>query len=144
MARYKVLKSVAHNFAHSFVSVMNYTGRDYTMCELMRRVKLTKTRVLRIDVLSRTLGPVELLSAPVVRSCESYLRDFGRLVTSSGAALDMVESATIEVRVALAKDQAQSAKQFRGRVTATMRLRDDRGREYVGRATENYTCGGLR
>ena len=52
VARYKALTSVAHNFAHSFASVMNYSGRDYAMCHLIRRAKLTGTRRLYVDVLA--------------------------------------------------------------------------------------------
>jgi hypothetical protein len=141
MARYKVLKSVAHNFAHSFSSVMNYSGNDYAMCHLLRRVKLTGTKRLRFDLVSRQVGPVELLSAPIVKACEAYSRDFGRLVTASGAALDMVDGAELEVIVRLNREAAKAPKSLRGSVTARMKIRDDRGRMYEGRHTEAYQVG---
>jgi hypothetical protein len=143
MARYKVLPSVAHNFAHSFVSLMNYVGRDYVMCHLIRRVKLTGTRRFHFDVLRRTLGPVELLSPPILKSCEGYAKDFGRLVTSSGAALDSINSAELDLQVSLGRTLPRTAK-LHGRVTATMRILDDRGREHVGRAAEEYDTSPLR
>ena len=144
MARYKVLKSVAHNFAHSFASVMNYSGNDYAMCHLLRRVRLTGSRRFRFKLLSRDVGPVELLSPPIVKACEAYSRDFGRLVTASGAALDMIDSAELELAVRLNRDVSKAPKSLRGSVTARMRIRDDRGRIYEGRSTEQYECAPLR
>ena len=132
MARYKVLKSVAHNFAASFASVMNYAGNEYAMCHLVRRAHLTGSKRFRLDVLARMAGPLELLSAPMVRSCEAYCKDFGRLVTASGSALDMIDSAQVQVNVALGRVVGGKSKELYGRVTATMRIKDDRGREYVG------------
>ena len=144
MARYKVLRSVAHNFAHSFASVMNYSGKDYAMCHLIRRAKLTGTRRLYVDVLARHAGPLELLSPPIVKSCDSYCRDFGRLVTASGAALDMISAAELQVAVALGRDHSGRSKALHGRVTARMRIRDDRGRVYEGSSAETYECAPLR
>src|SRR5688572_29030917 len=130
MARYKVLKSVAHNFAHSFASVMNYAGSDYAMCHFLRRAKLTGTRRLRFNLISRDVGPLELLAPPIVKACEAYAGDFGRLVTSSGAALDMIDSADLELTVRLNRTVAPHPKTISGHVTAKMRIRDDRGRLY--------------
>ena len=144
MARYKVLRSVAHNFAHSFASVMNHSGRDYVMCHLIRRVKRTSSRHLYVDVLARRAGPLELLSSPIVEACEAYCADFGRLVTASGAALDMVAAAELEVVVALGRDISGRSKSLYGRVTARMSIRDDRGTVYEGRSTETYECPPLR
>ena len=121
---------------------MNYAGNDYAMCHLIRRAKLTGTRRLRLDLISRAVGPIELLSPPLVRACESYCKDFGRLVTASGAALDMIDRAELEIRVRLGSDI--SGKRLPGGVTARMRIRDDRGRTYEGRSAEEYNCAGLR
>jgi hypothetical protein len=139
MARYKVLKSVAHSFAHSFVSLMNYHRSDYVMCHLLRRARTTGCHELRVDVLGRMAGPMELLSRPVIQSVQSYCRDFGRLVTSSGAALDMISSAQLTVRL---RPESKGEKQHdgQGQVTATMRIVDDRGRAYIGRESESYSC----
>src|SRR5262245_34963390 len=101
MARYKVLKSVAHNFAHSFVSLMNYAEDDYVMCHLIRAASQTSTRILRVDVLKGTWSPVELVPEPVAKSLTHYCRIFGRFVTNGGAALDMVSRAKLRVDLRL-------------------------------------------
>jgi hypothetical protein len=144
MARYKVLKSIAHNFVHSFVSVMNYQRNDYTMCHLSRRAKLTGSRELVVDVLKRTAGPIELLTVPILAAIDGYCRDFGRLTTTGGGALDMVSAAELRVRVSLEREIGKKTSRLHARVLGTMRLVDDRGREHVGRASETYECGPLR
>jgi hypothetical protein len=147
MARYKVLKSVAHSCAHSFASVMNYAGNDYAMCHLTRRAKLTGVRRLRVDLLARSAGPLELLSPPLVDSCDSYCRDFGRLVTASGAAMDMIDAAVLEVTVTIGRvvgTKSATAKSLHGRVTARVSIMDDRGKVYLGRSSESYECKPLR
>jgi len=44
MARYKVLKSVAHNIGHSFTSLMNYAGDDYGNVARERTLKVLRVR----------------------------------------------------------------------------------------------------
>jgi len=144
MASYKVLKSVAHNFGASFVSVMNYVGNDYAMCHLIRRAKLTGSRQLSVNLRTRGAGPIELLSPHLVQSIESYCKDFGRLVTTGGAAMDMIDAAELQVKIAIGRTVGAPSKSLHGRVTATVRILDDRGKEHVGRVTEAYECAPLR
>jgi hypothetical protein len=137
MARYKVLRSVAHSFAHSFVSLMNYGRDDYVMCHLLCRAHETGCHELRVDILARMAGPMEQMSRPVMDSVRSYCRDFGRLATSSGAALDMVSDAQLTVRLQ-PRSKGASVAHGQGDATATVRIVDDRGRAYVGRVSESY------
>jgi len=137
MARYKVLKSVAHSWVHSFVSVMNYQRDDYVMAHLLRRAEATNCLELRIDVLRGMAGPMELMTRPMIDSIRGYCNDFGRLVTASGAALDMVTEATVTVRCRLGR-RGVHLRNGHGNVKATARLVDDRGRAYLGRAEGTY------
>jgi hypothetical protein len=144
MAKYKTLKSVAQSFAHSFASVVNYAGSDYAMCHLIRRAKLTGTKTFRMNLMTRDVGPVELLTPAFLKACDSYCRDFGRLVTANGAALDMVDDARLEILISIGRPTPPEPKTLHGRVTAVMHIRDDRGKSYVGRSVETYTCSALR
>ena len=67
MARYKVLKGVAHNIGHSFVSLMNYAVDDYVMGHLLRFARQTRRDTLTIDFVSGEAGPSELLQEPIRR-----------------------------------------------------------------------------
>ena len=145
MARYKVLKSVAHNLAHSFASVMNYTGDDYFACHLLRGAIRTKSRTLTFDVRRRLVGPTELLNRGIVAACDGYAQDFGRLIAASGAALDMVDSVVLTARITPSEaSQRAGRKTVTGRLDVAVRLVDDRGRAHLGRVSNDYTCRPLR
>jgi hypothetical protein len=72
VARYKVLKSVAHSFGHSFTSLMNYRDDDYVMGHLLRRARQVGEGTLVVDILGRTAAPAALVTRPVAASLESY------------------------------------------------------------------------
>ena len=50
--KYKVIKSAAHNFGHSFVSLMNYRGDDYVMSHLARLVVETGRSEVSVDLMT--------------------------------------------------------------------------------------------
>lgn len=97
MAQYKVLKSVAHNVAHSYLSLMNYRGGDYVVCQLFRAAKAAAQPHVRIDVLKCELSPSSILTPSLLESVKSCRDWFPRLLQSEGTALDMVSQATIDL-----------------------------------------------
>jgi len=97
MARYKVLESVAHNVAHSYLSLMNYRGDDYVVSHLFRAAKAAGQPHVRIDVLKGELSPATILTPTLAESVDNCREWFPRLVQSQGAAFDMVSQATIDV-----------------------------------------------
>jgi hypothetical protein len=144
MARYKVLKSIAHNFAHSFVSLMNCWDDDYVMCHLLRAVKPRKHIVLRLDVLKMAWSPTHIVTEPLARSMMSYCQDFGRFVTNGGAALDMVSRAKLRLDVRMGQAIGFYARDsLNARVEASVIIRDDRGQLHSGAVTEYWGCGGV-
>jgi len=143
MARYKVLKSVAHNFAHSFVSLMNYNGGDYVNSHLTRAVQGIESGEIRSDLLRRTVEPSPLLIEPVAGAIDSYVADFGRFVTQGGAALDTLNQAHFRVRVERRPVIGKGAGEIvAALITAEVTLRDDRGRSHVGESRTPWSCEG--
>lgn len=122
---------------------MNYQRDDYVMCHLLRRAEATKRYELHVDVLRERVGPMALLTRPIMESIEGYCGDFGRLVTSSGSALDMVAEAVLTVRCTPAR-RGRLTRAGHGRVVATARIVDDRGRAYTARVAETYDYIGPR
>ena len=142
MARYKVLQSVAHNFAHSFVSDMNHTGRDWVPCYLVRASKATGVNTLEVNILTREASPPELLVPEVVASIEGYCKDFARLVTKGGAAMDMVTAATLRVLIQHATVVGpNSGRLLQARLHSTASIVDDRGHTHVGEHVAGWACG---
>jgi hypothetical protein len=98
MARFKVLKGVAHNVGHSFISPTNYSGNDYVMSHLLRLAKTTVRDTLTIDFVGRRADPPELLPEQVAGPVKWYTEMFWRLVQSSGSDESCVRSAKLTLR----------------------------------------------
>jgi hypothetical protein len=102
MARYKVLKSVAHNIGHSFTSLMNYAGDDYVMGHILRFARRTEHDTLTIDFVKREADPSELLAPPISEVPARYTEWFWDLVQRHGSDRSLVQSATLTLRYDIA------------------------------------------
>jgi hypothetical protein len=133
MAKYKVLKSVAHSFGHSFVSLMNYREHDYVMGHLLAQARRTREARLVLDILTCEASPASLLVRPVADSVQTYCAWFPELVEKHQTGLGYIRSARMEVLFDLAVARpVRSAPHliespFKCRVTIV----DDRGKEWV-------------
>jgi hypothetical protein len=99
VARYKVLKSVAHNIGHSFTSLMNYAGDDYVMGHILRLARLTGQDTLTIDFVAGNAAPVELLQEPISEIPAQYTRFFWSLVETHGSDRTYVKAVQMSVFV---------------------------------------------
>jgi hypothetical protein len=72
MARYKVLKSVAHSLGHSFASTLNYDTDDYVMGHLLTRARDVREPTLLFDLIAGTAAPESLLVPAVRRAVKRY------------------------------------------------------------------------
>lgn len=62
MTSHKPLKSVSHNFGHSFISLMNYINDDDFMGHILKQARKTKCNKLSVDILKNIAEPTELLT----------------------------------------------------------------------------------
>jgi len=138
--KYKVIKSVAHNFGHSFISLMNWRGEDYVMAHLARAAVRSGVDTLRVDLLSGAAEPDALLSRPVRASVEAYVRGLPRDLESQGVTPAAVVGGEMCVRFDLAQraEDRTWARHFRVPVECVVRLTDDRGKTSEGRVTESW------
>ena len=95
--KYKVIKSAAHNFGHSFVSLMNYRGDDYVMSHLARLVVETGCSELSVDLMTGRAEPRALLWGPVGASVAAHVRWFPDLLASQQVDPAVVRIATMKV-----------------------------------------------
>ena len=114
------------------------------MCHLIRRAKLKRKRTLRLNVIKRSLEPVELITKDIALAVESYCNDFGRLVTASGAALDMIADAELTLTIRPGRVVGRPDKNLYAMIDAAMLIVDDRGKEYLAHHSEEYVCEPLR
>lgn len=97
MTSHKPLKSVSHNFGHSFISLMNYINDDYFMGHLLKQARKTKLSKLTVDIIRNIAEPTELLTDQIKSSIEHWNKWFPTLVESSGSTMDFVSSATMTI-----------------------------------------------
>jgi hypothetical protein len=102
MARYKVLKGVAHNIGHSFTSLMYYAGDDYVMGHILRFARRTGRNTLTIDFVKEEGGPPELLSEPISDLPARYTKWFWYLIERHGSDRSYVRGATLILRYDIA------------------------------------------
>jgi len=133
MARYKVLKGVAHNIGHSFTSLMNYAGDDYVMGHILRFARRTGRDTLTIDFVKREAGPPELLAEPISEVPARYAEWFWDLVQRHGSERSLVESATLTLRFDIGTQRPHhSAPQLvESPFTCDVRITDVRGKDYL-------------
>ena len=138
MASYKVLKSVAHNLGHSYLSLMNYVSDDYIVEHLFRRAWETGETHVTIDVLGGTIDPPAFRTPVLVDSVARQRAWLGRLVQSSGAALDMVSAARMEIAfdLAAARPHPTVPGLELAAYTCTVEIVDDRGKRHVASVPE--------
>lgn len=137
MPKHKVLKSVVRSVADSFTSLMNYGQGDYVMGHLLSAARESGQTTLKVDLLSGSAGPPQLLVSPVAHSVKWYCDDFRDLVSRSGADPEFVTAATLQVEfdtsVTLPLHRDSQVQQSPYTCIAT--LKDDRGKTYESRLT---------
>jgi len=133
MARYKVLKGVAHNIGHSFTSLMNYAGDDYVMGHILRFARRTARDTLTIDFVKREAGPSELLAPPISEVPARYTEWFWDLVQRHGSDRSLVQSATLTLRydIGTKRPLRSDPQHFESPFTCDVCITDVRGKNYL-------------
>jgi hypothetical protein len=132
MISHKPLKSVSHNFGHSFISLMNYINGDYLLGHLLKRSRKTNITKLTVDILNNKAEPKKLLTNAITTSIKDYCKRFPTLVSESGSTMDYVSSATMTIEFDLNKTRLFSVdkKIIENPFSCDIVIVDDRGKEY--------------
>ena len=132
MTSHKPLKSVSHNFGHSFISLMNYVNDDYFLGHLLKQARKTTLNKLTIDVLQNTAKPTELLTEEIRTSIERWNKWFPSLIESSGSTMDFVSSAimTVEFDLNQTRPYVNNNQFIESPFICEIVITDDRGKVY--------------
>lgn len=132
MTSHKPLKSVSHNFGHSFISLMNYINDDYFMGHLLKQARKTKCNKLSVDILRNRAEPIELLTNQIKSSIEHWNKWFPTLVESSGSTMDYVSSATMTIEFDLQQTRPYPVNTgyIESPFECEIVITDERGKEY--------------
>lgn len=132
MISHKPLKSVSHNFGHSFISLMNYINDDYFLGHLLKESRRTNLSRLEVDILKNSASPEQLLTKPIKDSIGYWSKWFPTLVESSGSTMNFVSSAkmTIEFDLGTTRTYKKDSRFVENPFTCEIKIIDDRGKEY--------------
>jgi hypothetical protein len=138
--KYKRIPSAAHNFAHSFTSLLNYGPDNYVMSYLAHAAATSGEPELRVDLLSGAAEPAPLLTEPVRRSVDGYVRHFPGHLQSMNVSVDAIRRATLRVRFDL--EGFRESVRFPGAVLypfeSSVEVEDDRGVVHVGTVRDEW------
>jgi hypothetical protein len=140
MARYKVLKSVAHNLAHSFASDVSWVDGDYALGHLLRRAVATGQSEVSVDLMSGDVRPPgfgETAGGRYLEQMSAWFRDW--LVPVNDTSLDYIIAAQMVIDFDLASlapahkpwlRQSPEALEPGCSYRISVSITDDRGREW--------------
>ena len=129
--KYKVIKGVAHDFGHSFVSLMNNIADDYVMDHLLRASVASGEPELRVDLRTGAAEPAVLV-VPLVRSSLDIHRAWlPGMLREHGVTLPMREAA-MSIRFDLSALRPPAAGRVMVPLVCEVEITDDRGIIHVG------------
>jgi hypothetical protein len=138
--KYKRIGSAAHNYAHSFVSLLNYGPDNYVMTYLAHAAATSGEPELRVDLLSGAAEPAALLTAPVLRSIDGYVRWFPRHLESMNVSIGAIRRATLRVRFDL--EGRRLSTHYPASVLcpfeSSVEVEDDRGKVHLGTVRDEW------
>jgi len=117
--KYKILKSVAHNFSHSFVSYMNYVDNGHVVDDLLQLARKAGGERIRIQWIPDS-AVQNALPPRVQKSIANYKEWLPKFILNCGADINAIRDFRTEIFLKPNKQVAVQA-----------HLVDNRGKEYV-------------
>jgi hypothetical protein len=134
--KYKVLRSAAHNLAHSFASLMNYHETDHVVGHALRAAVQSGETELRADLLTGAAEPAALLPPGVRIPVTWYVQRFPHHVASHGAGMHGIEAARLILLFDQGRVDRLRASDAPTRLAVpfecTVQIVDDRGKLHEG------------
>ncbi|MHB8130080.1 MAG: hypothetical protein ACYDEX_13890 [Mobilitalea sp.] len=109
MPRMKMLKSIAHNAAHSYLSLMNYINGEYTVDRLFQVAKESRETNIVIDILQQSIEPSIYLTTEIKLSLIYLKNSLESLLSSEKIPLDNILSAKIRINFNLEEETKLSS-----------------------------------
>ena len=138
MPNYKKLKSVAHNFGHSFLSSLNYAAGDYISEHIFKAAREAGEPDVCIDVLNETIDPPALRLPVVLDSVAARRSLLPSMLESEDCSIDQVKTMLLKIRFRF--DDTTFSKTVPGLELAAydcvVEILDDHGTVHVGEVPE--------
>ena len=115
--KYNHIPSMAHNFGHSFVSLMNYVGNDHIVDEI-HYILPHLQEPLRVNFLDGSITPQSARSDILAASVRMYQSSFARHALSH----DVDPTSIRQLALSITKTTAG--------ILVTIEVQDERGKYY--------------
>ena len=143
MAGYKRLKSVAHNVAHSFLSLMNYVDDDHIVEDIFQTARSAGADHVVIDLMSGAVEPISVATPRVRKSIQRTRKWLPRQAAAEGCDPEAIRSFTLEIDFRF--DQTRESEYLPGLQLPSYQARgviiENRGVRHVGVVPEWWRYG---
>ena len=100
MSRYKILKSVAHNWASSVLSLEYFDHRGYLAQYLVESARQHRSATITYDPMGNRIVPPEIGTPRVAKLFKHAAADFVRILEAQGCSRDMVGAVKLQIEYA--------------------------------------------
>jgi hypothetical protein len=97
MTNYRILKSVAHNWAHSFLSGGNFAADTIMTQLLFETARELRQSSIMINPLAGTIDPEQAATSSIRNVLANLPFHFEQALKSQGCAIDMVTSVELHI-----------------------------------------------
>jgi hypothetical protein len=138
--KYKVIKGVAHDFGHSFVSLTNYMADDYVMDRLASAALASGEPELRVDLLTGDAEPAALVVPLVRASLDTFAAWLPGKLGEHGVRRESVREATMRIQFDLPRLAVDGAARVTVPFECVVEITDDRGIIHVGTVRDTWAA----
>jgi hypothetical protein len=124
--KYEIIKGVAHDFGHSFVSLTNFMADEYVMDHLLHAAAASGQPELRVDLLTGAAQPAVLVVPLVKASLEIHCAWLPGKLREQGVSSPMRE-ATMRVHFDLSALAPPASGRVMAPVVCEVEITDNRG-----------------
>ena len=133
MASYKILKNIARNFAHSFMSMMNFEDGFYITDVIAREMYIHNLSEIQIDIMIGEVLQEQMRHPLITMSVACYSEDFfPRMLEKEGFTSETIQSAVLKIHYDFERYTDDSL-----HYQAIMIIKDDRGKIHQGEVLGN-------
>lgn len=138
--KYKVIKSVAHDFGHSFVSLTNNIADDYVMDRLASAALASGQPELRVDLLTGEAEPAALVVPLVRASLDTFVAWLPGKLGEHGVRRESMREASMTIRFDLARLAVDAQARIQVPFECVVEITDELGIIYVGTVRDTWAA----
>ena len=138
MPKYKMLRGVAHNLGHSFLSLMNYLKYDYCLDYLYAISRIKNINSVEIDFLDCRLHPKYFDLRELICSVHDYRGRFYMGLANMKISPAEIKSVKMRIKFDNKIKKTTKSHKFRDKAHAEVLIKLKNGKEYSNKFEEYW------